>query len=176
MSTIRKRILWNYRRNTRIENSRLGLIESVHGDTGKCNIPHSPPCTGFLSFLILFFNIIPQKITTLYLCWAYPILILVYNFYNWSKSKKGITKCVTFLLFSDSYFIVHESLALRHTEKHYNILIERRRSLWYASRVRASTSFTCTSSLERTEQNFIMKFTLRPLAGGIREKQIYPKL
>ena len=27
----------------------------------------------------------------------------------------------------------------------------------------------------RTEHNFIMKFTLRPLAGGIREKQIYQK-
>ena len=51
-------------------------------------------------------------------------------------------------------FIIRESLALRHTELHYNILIERR-SLWYASRLRASTSFTCTSSLDRTEQNFI---------------------
>ena len=83
--------------------------------------------------------------------------------------------CKLFYYFRDSYFIVHESLALRHTELHYNILTERR-SLWYVSRVRASTSFMCTSSLERTEQNFIMKFTLRPLAGGIREKQIYSKL
>ena len=49
MSTIRKRILRNYRRHTRTENSRLGLTESVHGDTEqvaqRATIAHlSPMC------------------------------------------------------------------------------------------------------------------------------------
>ena len=34
--------------------------------------------------------------------------------------------------------------------------------------------FVCPK--HRTEQNFIMKFTLRLLTDGIREKQIYQKL